>query len=160
MTRTREPIEDRFWSKVSKTDGCWEWVGYVHPSGYGQISRGGREGCIYVHRVSWIIHNGEIPDALYVLHRCDNRRCVNPSHLFLGTYGDNLRDMVLKGRHPKARLTLDKVRIIRQRYEAGGITNRQLAVEYGTSVSCMKAVTCYRNWRNYDHITLTQEPKS
>jgi hypothetical protein len=154
MTRKRQPIEDRFWSKVQKTDQCWEWVGYVHPSGYGQISRGGRDGHTYVHRVSWEIHYGCAPDGLYVLHRCDNRRCVNPTHLFLGTYADNHQDMILKGRSAHTKLNLQQVRDIRQRYEAGGITNRQLALEYGVTTSCIKAITGYHNWTRYDHITI------
>lgn len=95
--------ELRFWEKVEKTDGCWNWTACVlkgykgFTGGYGLFGIGGKS--FLVHRLSWEINNGRIPDGLCVLHTCDNRKCVNPEHLFLGTRGDNARDMVLKGRN-------------------------------------------------------------
>lgn len=94
-------LEDRFFTKVHKNEGCWNWSGATMPNGYGLIrSAGGRGGnTTLAHRVSYEIHSGsKIPNGLYVLHRCDNRRCVNPEHLFLGTQKDNIRDMIAKGR--------------------------------------------------------------
>lgn len=88
----------RFRSKyrVDKDTGCWNW-NRPHPDhGYGQFNLDGKT--LRAHRVSWIIHNGTIPDGLCVLHKCDNPRCVNPSHLFLGTHSDNMIDMWKKGR--------------------------------------------------------------
>jgi hypothetical protein len=87
----------RFWAKVQRGEGCWEWQGANNGKGYGCF---GKEGSrpYYAHRFSWELHAGPIPDGLFVLHRCDNRRCVNPEHLFLGTQGDNMRDMIAKGR--------------------------------------------------------------
>lgn len=90
-------LEDRFWKKVLKGNGCWLWQGGKTVRGYGTIRIAGRDG--YAHRASWIIHYGPIPSGQYVCHTCDNPTCVNPSHLFLGTQKDNIQDMVNKGRH-------------------------------------------------------------
>lgn len=72
--------------------GCWLWNGSSLERGYGRF-RGS-----LAHRVSWVLHNGPIPDGMHVCHRCDVTACVNPAHLFLGTALDNIRDMHAKGR--------------------------------------------------------------
>src|SRR5262249_35443379 len=83
--------------------GCWLWTGAVFNHGYGSacITRMKRT---TAHRIAWMIFNGPIPDGLDVLHKCDVPLCVNPDHLFLGTAGDNVRDMYSKGRHASTRL--------------------------------------------------------
>ena len=94
------PLEDRFWPKVQKSEGCWFWIaGGDGPDGYGRI-REGRAGSRFLlaHRVAWELTYGPIPDGLFVCHHCDNRRCVRPDHLFLGTADDNNKDMQRKGR--------------------------------------------------------------
>lgn len=96
MTNQQRAIAERFWAKVEKTDGCWEWTAFVHPKGYGMFGVG-RE-ARRAHRVSYEIANGPIPDGLCVCHSCDNRRCVRPDHLFLGTNQDNVDDKMRKGR--------------------------------------------------------------
>lgn len=91
-------IQERFWSLVEKTDGCWAWKGYTQEGRYGHfmVTPGHRQGA---HRVAWQIAYGAIPDGLHVCHRCDNPSCVRPDHLFLGTHRDNMRDMVARGRN-------------------------------------------------------------
>ena len=93
-------LSERFWSKVEMGPGCWRWTAALAPTGYGMIGRGPRQGTAYAHRLCWELTVGPIPAGLYVLHRCDNRWCVNPDHLFLGTHRDNIDDMVAKGRAP------------------------------------------------------------
>lgn len=92
---------DKFWlfCKRSTEDECWEWSGSRLKNGYGVLNyRSGKQRKIYAHRLSWEIHNGSIHNGFFILHRCDNPPCVNPGHLFLGTQGDNMRDMFAKGR--------------------------------------------------------------
>jgi hypothetical protein len=151
------PLEDRFWPKVDKRgpDECWEWKASRYVSGYGQfyIDRGHVHG--RAHRVSYELANGPIPDDLFVCHHCDNRACVNPAHLFLGTNTDNMRDMVAKGRRPpnegernaRAILTEEDVLLLRARNRAGESYAR-LAREYGMSVSGMGHAIAGLNWRH------------
>lgn len=104
MSRRRKPgkphapdlLLRRFWARVSKSASCWLWTGARAPNGYGHILARGV--IVAVHRLSWEVHAGPIPDGLCVLHRCDIRHCVRPDHLFLGTHRDNSADMIRKGR--------------------------------------------------------------
>ena len=85
---------DRFFEKVQKGHKCWKWIAGTR-SGYGAFRSKGSQ---YAHRFSWEIHKGKVPRGLHILHRCDNKLCVSPSHLFSGTQQDNVADRVSKGR--------------------------------------------------------------
>ncbi len=93
---------DSFWSKIDiGTDKeCWEWTSGLFPNGYGMFWIG--KTSVAAHRFSWELHNKmKIPEGLVVCHHCDNKKCVNPNHLFLGTQNDNVQDKVKKGRQAK-----------------------------------------------------------
>ena len=96
--RDIEKLIPRYLLKVKKTNHCWNWIGAKFQKGYGQFWIPEYKRKIKAHRFSWIIHKGKIPNDLYVLHHCDNRLCINPDHLFLGTHADNVSDKMKKGR--------------------------------------------------------------
>ena len=139
---------------------CIEWQGWVGQGGYGQayiaIGPNRARFMVRAHRMAWIAEYGSIPDGLLVCHHCDNRRCVNPEHLFLGTHKDNTADMDAKGRgvrprlpgesNPSSKLTEAAVRDIRQQYAAGGISQSQLAAVYGVTQPLIGYVVRREAW--------------
>ena len=165
----------RFWAKVNK-DGpttlhmespCWLWTASKNGKGYGYVWASGK--LFKSHRVAWIIANGTIPKGVCALHRCDNPSCVNPTHLFIGTNADNMRDMAEKRRkvvaygnkhgsrtHPESRpkgecqanakLTNDKVVHIRAIYAEGGITKSRLATKFDVSRVTISRVIERKRW--------------
>jgi len=93
-----EAASDRFHAKVGRTSECWEWKAAIKDNGYGYFRISKSLGMISAHKAAWILANGAIPEGFYVCHQCDNRRCCNPSHLWLGTAKQNQQDMARKGR--------------------------------------------------------------
>lgn len=131
-TRKKRPILDRFneaWMAEPNT-GCYLWIKATDKNGYGVIKRSGERLMIKAHRLSWILSNGEIPDNLCVLHKCDTPQCVNPEHLFLGTPADNNIDKMNKGRcNSYVKQTFAVICQIRDEYRLGA-SYEQLAVKY------------------------------
>jgi hypothetical protein len=159
----------RFWAKVEKTATCWLWNGPLNQTnGYGVITAERQH--VLAHRFSWEAHYGPIPSGLNVCHHCDVRHCVRPDHLFLGTQAENVADMVRKGRHtkgeyssfrlnpdrirgqrnPRAKLTDDQVNEIRRRYAAGGVTQQQLADEFGVNRRWVGEITLRHRWQHLE----------
>lgn len=137
---------------------CQEWEFSVDGSGYGQVKSGPNKGR-RIHRLVWAEVHGPIPDGMCACHHCDNPRCINIDHLFLGTHTDNMRDMAAKGRgvspdvrgerHVGHKLTDADVRDIRSRV-AVGANQHALAREYGVAVSLICLVVNRKRWR---HVT-------
>lgn len=157
--------EERFWSKVHKSEGCWEWQGGLNTYGYGRFFPSGTRKECYAHRYSYFLAHGALP-ALSVLHSCDNPKCVNPAHLSEGTQAENMRDAAKKGRiyrrtfvdtsgapiyigerHSQAKLTAANVIEIRQRSAAGEST-RSLAKSYQVKRSAIWLIVKRRNWKH------------
>ena len=149
MTKT---FEERFWEKVRviEPEECWNWQAYVcRSTGYGRIGRNGS--VMGAHRAAYTIVHGEIPKGMEVMHKCDNRRCVNPNHLQLGTHADNLKDMADKNRASSGErvwstsLVDGDILAIRHR-RASGEKTLDLADEYGVSRQQMDGICRGKFW--------------
>ena len=143
----KRPVSERFFDKVMLNDnGCHEWTGCLMPNGYGQFHLNGKTA--YAHRVAYELKYG--PTEAYILHTCDNRKCVNPEHLFAGSFDENMADMVAKKRQAHgeknghAKLTAKQVKTIRS--EVG--THREIAARYGVTASLISMIRSGRIWRN------------
>lgn len=136
------------------TVDCEEWTGAFAGSGYGTRWVAGR-GHVSAHRYAWELAHGPIPDGLFVLHHCDNKRCVRVEHLFLGTPADNMHDMDRKGRRRVVstqgearsdhKLTEVQVREIRA-MAAGGMSYRRIALRYPVHASTVERIVRRQRW--------------
>lgn len=155
MSPQTKPIAAKLWSRVRKAGPgeCWPWTGRVNGAGYGSIrvSKSKVEGA---HRVAFALSNYKSIEGLDVCHRCDTKRCCNPSHLFPGTRLDNMADAVAKGRmskgieRPLAKLSEPEIISIRKRYLTGGISQRQLAKDFGVSQSLISLIVSKKYWKH------------
>lgn len=146
--RSSPTVESKFLDRVIRVrSGCWEWQGFRNPRGYGKITIY-RIGTIAAHRLSFNLFCGPIPCGMFVLHRCDNPPCCNPTHLFLGTHIENMRDRDEKGRTlrgaslPQTKLTEIQRDEIRRHYRwhIPGATIPALARKYGVGVGTIHRV--------------------
>jgi hypothetical protein len=140
---------DRFWSKIEKAQGCWNWKGPVASHGYGRFTRG-KQWEETSHRIAYALSHGPIPKGLVVRHRCDNRLCCNPAHLELGSQARNIQDMFQRGGTRRLRLTYEQAAEIRERALAGerGI---DLAAEYGVTPSTVSVIKLGKQWQEAYH---------
>lgn len=149
-----------FWSKVERSEGCWNWQGRRQPFGYGQFDVARKPQA--AHRVAFCLTYGPVSKGLCVLHHCDNPSCVRPDHLFVGTRADNQRDMVAKGRstkgrlthalpplrgadNPRAKVSMADVLAIRAAH-ATGVGFAQIARQWGISPSQAERIAKGQNW--------------
>ena len=142
-----------FWAAVRRTDFCWFWRGAVNKCGYGLFGAS-RSGTALAHRWAWELTRGPIPKGMSLCHTCDNPRCVNPNHLYVGTHAQNMRDKAIRGRHNApigernraARMTAADIVCIRTSVLPAPI----LADRYGVSRQAIHAILDRRTWK---HVT-------
>lgn len=143
-------VRERFDLYTRRSEGCWFWIGYKDPNGYGRLHVGNIP--MLASRLSYQLHLGDIPDGKYVCHKCDIPACVNPEHLFLGTQRDNVADMIEKGRdrkrglpgieHHASKLNDENVRLIRMSDQ----TDAGLARQFNVSRATIHAVRKRKTW--------------
>ena len=148
-------LKERFEMKIHKTDSCWFWSAYTNRDGYGVIGIEHNKTDL-AHRVSWILHYGEIPFKSHVLHKCDTPSCVRPDHLFLGTPLDNSLDRESKCRgggtkrtgskNGRSVLTESQVINIRNAHQQHGASMKQLAKTYGVSPATIWFIVRRKTW--------------
>lgn len=125
-------VKERLLKHTHKTETCWNWTKYKIKNGYGRIKINKK--LLLVHRVSFEIFKGNIPENILVCHSCDNRACINPDHLSLGTKKDNAIDMYIKKRSPNRKMTNDQVKEMKALFNSGHC-RKELAVKYRVSYS-------------------------
>ena len=152
----KAPLADRLARRLQldESTGCLEWTGALGDRGYGTIrSSEAPYRARFTHRVAWEMANGPIPEGMFVCHRCDNRRCCNPAHLFLGTPKDNTQDMIAKGRKPvgsrtpNAQLTEADVTQIRA-LRADGWTYDRIAERFGIQSRNVGTICRGQSWKH------------
>jgi hypothetical protein len=154
----RATLEQRFWRFVDKkeTEQCWHWKSAIGSRGYGIFWVGGKRRNEFAHRVSYRLNKGEIPQGLVVMHACDNPKCVNPHHLSIGTYSDNTKDSVRKGRagclrrkgYLSTSTKMHENTVMRIKLLEGVIPRSRLAHLTGINEWSIRAITEGKNWKH------------
>ena len=152
-TTRRTDWGDRFLQHVDDSGDCWLWTGALN-HGYGWMAIAGTQ--MMTHRVSYLLHHGDLPDGAAICHHCDNPPCVNPEHLYAGDQATNVADMVTRERlvnpqgeaHGKARLTVDQVRTLRSMYAEGGATQVELSAIYGINQAHISRIIRRKAWNH------------
>ena len=161
----RELVEEHLSNYLENETGCWEYQGCCQSKGYGFINTSiGSNKCSYtLHRLSYYYHNNIDPCSLVVRHDCDNRVCINPAHLRLGTAADNNRDCMERGRtqkgekHYLSKLTNECVINIKRRLHEGNETQAEIAKDFGVSPPTINSIRIGRNWK---HVQLPSESRT
>ena len=170
MIRLTEAQTERFLDRIDRSDdpeACWTWTGTQRRGGYGAVRT--MDGMRQAHRVMWTLTNGEIPDGMILCHTCDNPKCVNPNHLWLGTHATNAADRqrknrsaigerhgsrtkperILRGQHaPGAKLCPSDVFEIRRLYQRGVNGYVTLAKQFNVSTFAIRQIVNGRTWRH------------
>jgi len=143
-------LETRFWAKVAKTEGCWEWTGYKQPAGYGTFYMDGPK--IYAHRAAWEFTNGPVPDEMHLDHTCHSRSCVNPSHLRMVTRKQNMEHQITAHANSATGVRGVHWDKAKQRYVARvGHNKRSIHVGYFSNVKDAEAAVIAKRLELFTH---------
>jgi hypothetical protein len=150
-----ETLRERLFRNFEENDrGCWLWKGGKVYAGYGSVRLSGRN--LLAHRAMWLCLKGDIPGSKIVCHTCDTPGCINPDHLFLGTYADNTADMVNKGRqgeqlkgesNPRHKLSAEQVKEIRYLRQEG-FSWSALEEKFGVCRGTLQRIVKFRTWKH------------
>lgn len=142
---------------VVDDNNCWIWQGSKHRQGYGNLNY--KRIPSLAHRVSWMVHKGDIPEGVKVCHKCDITSCVNPDHLFLGTQKENVSDAIQKGKYSnrligkrRNKLNHEQVQEIKKLH-CDGINRKDLEIKFSVSKTCIAKILTNRSW----NVNWTQE---